>query len=199
MGVRKTFQGVEIDFEFDSNIVILYILKMVAFIIGRKFFWHCNYKYYIDKGLEIRLVDLLENNKLIYLSNEHPNLNLDNSLNQEEIEQIVDDYVSGWRKGFLKGKKNAIKSLKIARFRFPSRLLRISGVLFSSKNQNEVFEPITLDWQEEYFEALSNKEIWKARWINVQYTYAFLLSMWQKSPIGDLFEFILKIALKVAK
>jgi hypothetical protein len=75
-----------------------------------------------------------------------------------------------------------------------SNLLIISGFLYSSKTQKEVFEPIIVDWQEEYFEALFKKEIWKARWINVRYTYAFLAAMWQKSPIGDLIEFISKLA-----
>lgn len=69
-----------------------------------------------------------------------------------------------------------------------------SNFLFSTKTQKEVFEPIVTDWQEEYFDALFKKEIWKARWINVRYTYAFLIAMWQKSPIGDLIEFISKIA-----
>ncbi len=73
-------------------------------------------------------------------------------------------------------------------------LLKISDFLFSANTQKEIFEPIVADWQEEYFEALFKKEIWKARWINVRYTYAFLAAMWQKSPIGDLIEFISKIA-----
>ena len=73
-------------------------------------------------------------------------------------------------------------------------LLKISDLLFSPKTQKEIFEPIVADWQEEYFEALFKKEIWKARWINVRYTYAFLVAMWQKSPIGDLIEFISKLA-----
>jgi hypothetical protein len=75
-----------------------------------------------------------------------------------------------------------------------SNFLIISYFLFSAKTQKEIFEPIVADWQEEYFEALFKKEIWKARWINVRYTYAFLGVMWQKSPIGDLIEFISKIA-----
>ena len=73
-------------------------------------------------------------------------------------------------------------------------LFKISYFLFSSKTQKEIFEPILSDWQEEYFEALFKKEIWKARWINVRYTYAFLAAMWQKSPIGDLIEFVSKLA-----
>ena len=73
-------------------------------------------------------------------------------------------------------------------------LFKISYFLFSSKTQKEIFEPILSDWQEEYFEALFKKEIWKARWINVRYTYAFLAAMWAKSPIGDLIEFISKLA-----
>jgi hypothetical protein len=74
------------------------------------------------------------------------------------------------------------------------RLLHLSEFLYSKKTKKEVFEPIFVDWQEEYFEALSKKQIWKSRWINVRYTYAFLGAMWQKSPLGDLIEFISKIA-----
>jgi len=75
-----------------------------------------------------------------------------------------------------------------------SFLISISTFCFSSKNNEEMFKPIVADWQEEYFEALFKKEIWKARWINVRYTYAFLGAMWQKSPIGNLIEFVSKIA-----
>jgi hypothetical protein len=75
-----------------------------------------------------------------------------------------------------------------------ANFLSISYFLFSAKTQKEIFEPIASDWQEEYFEALFKKEIWKERWINVRYTYAFLAAMWQKSPIGDLIEFISKLA-----
>ena len=73
-------------------------------------------------------------------------------------------------------------------------LLRIVNLFYSDKIRKEIFQPIAADWQEEYFEALFKKEIWKARWINVRYTYAFLVAMWQKSPIGDLIEFFSKIA-----
>lgn len=72
--------------------------------------------------------------------------------------------------------------------------LKVVTFFFSSRTVKEIFNPITADWQEEYFEALSKKEIWKARWINVRYTYAFLGAMWQKSPLGDLIEFISKLA-----
>ena len=75
-----------------------------------------------------------------------------------------------------------------------SQWLKISKFLYSPKTQKEVFELIVADWHEEYFEALNKKENWKARWINVRYTYAFLVAMWQKSPIGDLIEFVTKIA-----
>lgn len=79
-----------------------------------------------------------------------------------------------------------------------NKLLQLTQFIYSSKYQNEVFNPIVLDWQEEYFEALGKKEIWKARWINVRYTYAFIGAMIQKSPIGDIFELVIKI-IKVAK
>ena len=77
----------------------------------------------------------------------------------------------------------------------PSIMLNtITKFCFSIKNNKEVFKPIIADWQDEYFEALFKKEIWKERWINVRYTYAFLAAMWQKSPIGDLIEFVSKLA-----
>lgn len=74
------------------------------------------------------------------------------------------------------------------------KLLKITNLFYSDKTQKEVFHPIVADWQEEYFKALYKKEIWKALWINVRYTYAFLAAMWLKSPIGDLIEFVIKIA-----
>lgn len=74
------------------------------------------------------------------------------------------------------------------------KLLKITNFLFSQKTNNEIFIPINSDWNEEYFEALFKKEDWKARWINVRYTYAFLTAMWMKSPIGDLIEFVRKFA-----
>lgn len=83
---------------------------------------------------------------------------------------------------------------KIKLYRKRYNLLRLTDFLFSTKTQKEVFEQIVANWQEEYFETLFKKEIWKARWINIRYTYAFLSAMWQKSPIGDLIEFISKIA-----
>jgi hypothetical protein len=74
------------------------------------------------------------------------------------------------------------------------RLLKIASLIFGDKIKKDTFEPIVADWQEEYFEALFKKEIWKARWINVRYTYGFTMAMWQKSPLGDLLEYVRKIA-----
>ena len=65
--------------------------------------------------------------------------------------------------------------------------------LFSLKLAKKFFTQL-LRLAEEYFEALTKKEIWKARWINVRYTYAFLAAMWMKSPIGDLIEFFNKFS-----
>ncbi len=79
-----------------------------------------------------------------------------------------------------------------------NNFLKIADFVFTQKTRKEVFEPIFADWQEEYFEALFKKEIGKARWVNVRYTYAFVAAMWMKSPIGDLIEFVIKI-IKIAK
>lgn len=94
---------------------------------------------------------------------------------------------------YLLFKSTDVKAFPLKQSMF-SRFAHITNFFFSRRNQKEIFEPIIADWQEEYFEALSKNEIWKARWINVRYTYAFLGAMWQKTPFGDLIEFISKIA-----
>ncbi len=104
--------------------------------------------------------------------------------------EILFKHIDESQKTFV---QNKIKTKKISKL-WSSKLLSFTGFLYAPKTQKEVFEATVADWQEEYFEALFKKEIWKARWINVRYTYAFLIAMWQKSPIGDLIEFVRKFA-----
>lgn len=73
-----------------------------------------------------------------------------------------------------------------------SSLIKVSELLFSSKTQKEVFNPIVAEWHYEYFEDLKNKRFIKSKLTNLRWTYHFLVAMWQKSPIGDLIEFISK-------
>lgn len=72
-------------------------------------------------------------------------------------------------------------------------LSKISDFLFSHKTQKEVFEPIIAEWHFEFFEDLNKGRTLRAKWTNLRWTYHFLAAMWQKSPIGDLIEFISKI------
>ncbi len=73
-------------------------------------------------------------------------------------------------------------------------LLKISDFLYSPKTQEEIFKPIVAEWHFEFFEDLNKGRTLKAKWTNIRWTYNFLAAMWQKSPIGDLIEFISKIA-----
>ncbi len=73
-------------------------------------------------------------------------------------------------------------------------LLRLSGHLFSSKTQKEVFLPAMADWDEEIFEALKENKDANLFMINVRNTYGFIIAMWQKSPLGDLLEYVRKFA-----
>jgi len=75
-----------------------------------------------------------------------------------------------------------------------SNFLVITNFLYSHKTQKEVFEPLVAEWQYEYFEDLRNKRFRRAKMTNLRWTYHFLTAMWQKSPIGDLIEFISKFA-----
>lgn len=70
----------------------------------------------------------------------------------------------------------------------------IPFLFYSSKTKEMVFNPLKSDWQNELLEAKLRNKTWKAAQINIRYSYAFLAAMLQKSPLGDLFEFISKFA-----
>lgn len=70
----------------------------------------------------------------------------------------------------------------------------IPNMFYSPKTKEMIFEPIKLDWQNELNDAKLKKRTWKATKINVQYSCAFLAALIQKSPIGDVIEFVRKFA-----
>ena len=92
---------------------------------------------------------------------------------------------------FVKNRKT--KKFKIAT---PSRykLLKLSEIFFSAKTQKEIFLQAMADWDEEIYEALEKNKEANLFIINVRNTYAFLAAMWMKSPVGNLIEFIKKVA-----
>ena len=73
-------------------------------------------------------------------------------------------------------------------------LWEIPNMLYSPKTKEMVFEPLKADWQNELSDAKLKKQPWKAIKINIEYSYAFLIASVQKSPIGDLIEFVRKVA-----
>jgi hypothetical protein len=58
-----------------------------------------------------------------------------------------------------------------------SKLLAFSDFFFSNKQFVSVYGPIISDMREEYFEALSQNRIWKARWVRVRGTWSFFAAM----------------------
>jgi hypothetical protein len=85
------------------------------------------------------------------------------------------------------------KKLKVA-LPYRSKMLEITSLFFSVKTQKEVFLQIVFDWDEEIFEALKENKDANLFMINVRNTYGFIMAMWQKSPLGDLLEYVRKIA-----
>jgi hypothetical protein len=72
--------------------------------------------------------------------------------------------------------------------------LKITEFSFSAKTQKDTFEPAMADWDEEIFEALQENKDARLFMINLRNTYGYILAMWQKSPIGDLLEYVRKFA-----
>lgn len=85
---------------------------------------------------------------------------------------------------------------------FPALLLslilifiwEIPFLFYSNQTQELVFDPIRLDWQDERVEAKVNGNIADVITIDIRYSFAFIGAMLAKSPIGELFEFVGKVA-----
>jgi hypothetical protein len=190
---KPSLNGIKIENEFDSNKFILILLIFLSKIIGKRLFLQVDYEYMRGGRVELKLVDLLDKNIVIrefsFPASAYK-INLDSIEDSNILEEVLENLAQDWKQGL----KLTNLSKKIISLPLSYKFLKISNFVFSPNIQKEIFELIVADWQEEYFEALSKKEIWKARWINVRYTYAFIVAMWQKSPIGDLIEFIQKFA-----
>lgn len=70
----------------------------------------------------------------------------------------------------------------------------IPNMFYSPRTKETVFEPLKSDWQRELYEARLRNQTWKAFEINIRYSFAYFSAMIQKSSIGDLIEFVRKIA-----
>ena len=57
------------------------------------------------------------------------------------------------------------------------KLFNILEFLYTKKNFERIFEPMIADMQEEYFEALSAKRIWKTRWIHLRGIISLLVAI----------------------
>lgn len=70
----------------------------------------------------------------------------------------------------------------------------IPSLFYSRRTQEMVFDPIRSDWRDERIEAKIHGSIGDVTAVNVRYSFAFIAAMLAKSPIGELFEFVGKVA-----
>jgi hypothetical protein len=56
-------------------------------------------------------------------------------------------------------------------------LLAFAEFFFNRKKYQEIFIPIVADMREEYFEAMAQNRIGKARWVRVRGTYSFFAAI----------------------
>ncbi len=191
--MRKTLpNSVEIEIEFDSYLWILQTLKLFSLFIGKRLFYQVNYKYIRGKRLELKLVDLLNQNKVVS-SGVCFSTQFDLINDSEKLDKELESFTKKWRKNMLLV-LNSLPQKKTKLFSASGfNLLSISSFLYSVKNQKEVFEPIVAEWHFEFFEDLKKGRVLKAKWTNIRWTYHFLVAMLQKSPIGDFIEFIRKL------
>ncbi len=191
--MRKLPIGVETDYEFDSYQWVLKTLKLFSNIFGNNLFYQPRYEYVRGEKLIIKLVDLLNENRVIYSQIFFP-LQFDFIDDPKILEEELEMFAKSWRKDILYSPKlNQLKTIKLT-IPVNYKLLSISKFLFSPKNQKEVFELIIADWNDEIYEVLEKNKDASLFIINARYTYAFIVAMWMKSPIGSLIELVIKIA-----
>jgi hypothetical protein len=70
----------------------------------------------------------------------------------------------------------------------------IPNIFYSPKTKETVFEPLKSDWQTELTNTKLRNHTWKTFEINFRYSTAFIFAMVQKSPLGELIEYVRKIA-----
>ncbi len=70
----------------------------------------------------------------------------------------------------------------------------IPFLFYSKKTQEMVFDPIRSDWRDEQLEAKTHGTIMDGVLVNIRYSFAFIGAMLAKSPVGELFEFVGKVA-----
>ena len=58
-----------------------------------------------------------------------------------------------------------------------SNLLILVEYFYSPKIVEGVFKQIVADWRGEYFEALQQRRLWKARLVNIRYLFSFVMAM----------------------
>jgi hypothetical protein len=90
---------------------------------------------------------------------------IDIALNhQDKMFELQSKYTEEWK--------------AIGRVRQPGQKLEImSEFLFSKKFFSNVIFPLISDMREEYFEALSQNRMWKARWVRVRGTWSFFAAI----------------------
>lgn len=93
-----------------------------------------------------------------------------------KVEESIDD----WRAALVNALKTPRpRTARVGKLRKApgTRLLRFVDFFFSPKTVEHTFKPTVADWRVEYYEARNQKRFLKARWINVRYTYRFIMAM----------------------
>lgn len=79
---------------------------------------------------------------------------------------------------FIKGENVEKEEFQVSIFKPPGSLIvLIAESICSNKSFKGIVMPAISDMREEYFEALSQNRIWKARWVRVRGTWSFLAAM----------------------
>lgn len=61
---------------------------------------------------------------------------------------------------------------------FPGyKLAKCCEFIFSKKDYERIIEPLISDWLEEWTEATIDNNLWKARWLQCRYLFAFCYSI----------------------
>jgi|ERR671923_2919865 hypothetical protein len=125
------------------------------------------------RNLRDNIFRCLRNYDLPYWDDELRNLIAYEIANEQSRLKKADDMNSA----LLSAKKKAGRDKRHVVIPPGSKLLTIAEFFYSKKTYTLCFKPIVDDMRQEYFEALCEKRVWKARWMYGLYVWKFFCAM----------------------
>src|SRR5687768_1244898 len=131
--MKKLPIELETNFDFDSYIWILKLLKLLPTFIIRRLFFQVAYKYVRGEMVSLTIINLLNLKGIFYA--EFSSEQFDKVKESDKLEQSLEIFAADWRKQMLPILKSVYKEENKIILTLGSKLLIVSKFFYSPKIQ----------------------------------------------------------------